>query len=185
MATSSRASRRTSTCPTSSCTSSSTTLKQKLVRKKNRKLRRLRELYPDVRIKLFYARDFRMLLLKFGRLALSDELTGSTGQATSARAEPADAPPHADADDARVAGVRPGAPAPVQLPAAPPVDTAAEPAPGPPPGIPASVPADLRSRAEARGRRRGRRRRHGAAAATPATPVPDPPAGPSIGSGGR
>ena len=47
-----------------------TTLKQKLVRKKNRKLRRLRELYPDVRIKLFYARDFRMLLLKFGRIAL-------------------------------------------------------------------------------------------------------------------
>ena len=47
-----------------------TTLKQKLVRKKNRKLRRLRELYPDVRIKLFYARDFRALLLKFGRMAL-------------------------------------------------------------------------------------------------------------------
>ena len=33
-----------------------TTLRQKLVRKKNRKLRRLRELYPDVQIKLFYAR---------------------------------------------------------------------------------------------------------------------------------
>jgi hypothetical protein len=56
-----------------------TTLKQKLVRKKNRKLRRLRELYPDIRIKLFYARDFRMLLLKFGRLALHDELSGTTG----------------------------------------------------------------------------------------------------------
>ena len=62
-----------------------TTLKQKLVRKKNRKLRRLRELYPDVRIKLFYARDFRALLLKFGRLALLDELTGTTGQATPPR----------------------------------------------------------------------------------------------------
>jgi hypothetical protein len=66
-----------------------TTLKQKLVRKKNRKLRRLRELYPDIRIKLFYARDFRMLLLKFGRMALVDELTGTTGQATPPR--PADA----------------------------------------------------------------------------------------------
>jgi len=65
-----------------------TTLKQKLVRKKNRKLRRLRELYPDIRIKLFYARDFRMLLLKFGRLALLDDLSGSTGQATPPR--PAD-----------------------------------------------------------------------------------------------
>jgi len=62
-----------------------TTLKQTLVRRKNRKLRRLRELYPDVRIKLFYARDFRMLLLKFGRLALVDELTGSTGQSTPPR----------------------------------------------------------------------------------------------------
>jgi len=57
-----------------------TTLRQKLVRKKNRKLRRLRELYPDIRIKLFYARDFRMLLAKFGRLALADDLTGSSGQ---------------------------------------------------------------------------------------------------------
>ena len=62
-----------------------TTLKQKLVRKKNRKLRRLRELYPGVRIKLFYARDFRALLLKFGRLALLDDLSGTTGQATPPR----------------------------------------------------------------------------------------------------
>jgi hypothetical protein len=74
-----------------------TTLKQKLVRKKNRKLRRLRELYPAIRIKLFYARDFRMLLIKFGRLALLDELTGTTGQSTPPRihaeagiADPAD-----------------------------------------------------------------------------------------------
>jgi hypoxanthine phosphoribosyltransferase len=65
-----------------------TTLKQKLVRKKNRKLRRLRELYPDVQIKLFYARDFRMLLLKFGRLALAADLSGTIGQATPPR--PAD-----------------------------------------------------------------------------------------------
>ena len=47
-----------------------TTLRQKLVRKKNRKLRRLRELYPDLNVKLFYARDFRALMLKYGRLAL-------------------------------------------------------------------------------------------------------------------
>ena len=68
-----------------------TTLKQSLVRKKNRKLRRLRELYPDVRIKLFYARDFRMLLLKFGRLALADELSGTVGQATPPRGQRAGA----------------------------------------------------------------------------------------------
>jgi hypothetical protein len=57
-----------------------TTLKQRLVRKKNRKLRRLRELYPDVRIKLFYARDFRAMMLKYGRLGLAASLSGTTGQ---------------------------------------------------------------------------------------------------------
>lgn len=57
-----------------------TTLKQSLVRKKNRKLRRLRELYPDVRIKLFYARDFRAMMLKYGRLGLAESLTGTSGQ---------------------------------------------------------------------------------------------------------
>ncbi len=43
-----------------------TTLKQSLVTKKNRKIRRLRELYPDVNLKIFYGRDFRQLLLKYG-----------------------------------------------------------------------------------------------------------------------
>ncbi len=56
-----------------------TTLRQKLVRKKNRKLRRLRELYPDLNVKLFYARDFRALMLKYGKLALADGLSGTSG----------------------------------------------------------------------------------------------------------
>lgn len=42
-----------------------TTLKQSLVTRKNRKLRRLRDLYPDVRVKVFYGRDFRNLLTKY------------------------------------------------------------------------------------------------------------------------
>jgi hypothetical protein len=62
-----------------------TTLRQKLVRKKNRKLRRVLELYPDLRVKLFYARDFRALMLKFGKLALVDELSGTPGQVVPVR----------------------------------------------------------------------------------------------------
>ena len=43
-----------------------TTLKQSLVTRKNRKLRRLRELYPEIKIKLLYNRDYRNLLFKYG-----------------------------------------------------------------------------------------------------------------------
>ena len=43
-----------------------TTMNQKLVTKKNRKVRRLRELYPDVRCKVFYQRDYLNLLVKYG-----------------------------------------------------------------------------------------------------------------------
>ena len=63
-----------------------TTLKQRLVRKKNRKLRRIRELYPDIKIKLFYARDFRAMMLKYGRFGLFESLSGTTGQVIHERA---------------------------------------------------------------------------------------------------
>jgi hypoxanthine phosphoribosyltransferase len=45
-----------------------TTMKQRLVNKKNQKIRRLRELYPEIRIKVLYGRDYRKLLFKFGVL---------------------------------------------------------------------------------------------------------------------
>ena len=50
-----------------------TTMKQSLVTKKNRKVRRLRELYPDLNIKLMYRRDYQQLLAQYGYGAL--ELT--------------------------------------------------------------------------------------------------------------
>lgn len=43
-----------------------TTMNQKLVTKKNRKVRRLKELHPEINIKIFYQRDFRRLLARFG-----------------------------------------------------------------------------------------------------------------------
>ena len=38
-----------------------TVMKQSLVTRKNRKLRKLRERYPDVKVKLFYKRDIQRL----------------------------------------------------------------------------------------------------------------------------
>ena len=43
-----------------------TTLNQRLVTKKNRKVRRLRELHPEVQVKILYQRDYLNLLVKFG-----------------------------------------------------------------------------------------------------------------------
>ena len=43
-----------------------TTLNQKLVTKKNRKVRRLKDLHPEVNVKIFYQRDYLNLLVKYG-----------------------------------------------------------------------------------------------------------------------
>jgi hypoxanthine phosphoribosyltransferase len=42
-----------------------TVMKQSLVTRKNRKLRKLRELYPGVRVKLFYRRDVQRLAERY------------------------------------------------------------------------------------------------------------------------
>jgi hypoxanthine phosphoribosyltransferase len=47
-----------------------TVMKQSLVTRKNRKLRKFRERYPDVRIKLFYKRDVERLARRY-RLELA------------------------------------------------------------------------------------------------------------------
>ena len=166
-----------------------TTLKQSLVRKKNRKLRRLRELYPDVRIKLFYARDFRALLLKFGRLALADELSGTIGQSTPPRAPAVAALAAADAvgeradagagrwaaDAGATAETMADAAADVSQPGA---DSAAG------DRLDGLVPAIAEHGRPARGRRRGRRRRAQArAAALAATTAPFPAGAVPSGAG--
>src|SRR4029450_11401427 len=66
-----------------------TTLNQRLVTKKNRKVRRLRELYPDVRIKVLYQRDYLSLLAKYGLeppSQMTDPAPGEAGAAADAAA---------------------------------------------------------------------------------------------------
>lgn len=43
-----------------------TTMKQSLVTKKNRKIKRLRELYPEINVQVFYQKDFENLVFKYG-----------------------------------------------------------------------------------------------------------------------
>ena len=43
-----------------------TTMKQSLVTKKNRKIKRLREIYPEVNVQVFYQKDFENLIFKHG-----------------------------------------------------------------------------------------------------------------------
>lgn len=50
-------------------------MNQRLVTRKNRKVRRLRDLYPDVTCKIFYQRDYLHLLVKYG-LEEPDQLAG-------------------------------------------------------------------------------------------------------------
>jgi len=52
-----------------------TTMEQRLITKKHRKLRRLRELYPDINIKLLNRSDFKQIMLKY-ELGNDDKLVG-------------------------------------------------------------------------------------------------------------
>jgi hypothetical protein len=69
-----------------------TTMSQKLVTKKNRKIRRLRELYPDVEIKIFYQKDFRRLLARFG-VASTDVAHAEGGGVIAVDADSNQGPP--------------------------------------------------------------------------------------------
>jgi len=57
-----------------------TTLRPRLSTKKNRKLRRMKELYPEVNIKLFKRKEMRDLLVKFGLYDQAAKIVGSEAQ---------------------------------------------------------------------------------------------------------
>lgn len=59
-----------------------TTLRPQLTRLKNKKLRRLKELYPDVNIKLFKRHDLQELMVKFGLDREAKNIQGSGAQET-------------------------------------------------------------------------------------------------------
>jgi hypothetical protein len=73
-----------------------TTLRPQLANKKNRKLRRLQELYPQVRIKLFKRREMRELMVKYGLEEQAGAIRGTEAQprgnnhSPGSPAEPAD-----------------------------------------------------------------------------------------------
>ncbi|HSM56429.1 MAG TPA: hypothetical protein VK879_09775 [Candidatus Sulfomarinibacteraceae bacterium] len=59
-----------------------TTIRPSLSTFKNRKLRRLQELYPDVNVKLFKRRDVRKLLIKYGLDEAAEPILGTKAQET-------------------------------------------------------------------------------------------------------
>lgn len=57
-----------------------TTLRPQLATRKNRKLRRMKELYPDVKVKLFKRRNMRDLMVKYGLEGEAEKIRGTSAQ---------------------------------------------------------------------------------------------------------
>ena len=57
-----------------------TTLRPQLSTRKNRKLRRMQELYPQINIKLFKRNDIRHLMVKYGLDKEAERFSGSAAQ---------------------------------------------------------------------------------------------------------
>lgn len=57
-----------------------TTLRPKLTNKKNRKMRLMQALYPDVNVKLFKRKEMRDLMAKFGLDEHAARITGTKAQ---------------------------------------------------------------------------------------------------------
>ena len=63
-----------------------TTLRPELSTHKNRKLRRVKELYPEINIKLFKRREMRDLMVKFGLYEQAARIEGTQAQRQEGRA---------------------------------------------------------------------------------------------------
>ncbi len=57
-----------------------TTLRPQLSTRKNRKLKRLQELYPEINIKLFKRRELRNMMLKYGLMEEAAAILGTEAQ---------------------------------------------------------------------------------------------------------
>ena len=57
-----------------------TTLRPSLTTRKNRKLRRMQELYPSVNVKMFKRRDIRNLMVKYGLDQEAEKISGTKAQ---------------------------------------------------------------------------------------------------------
>lgn len=67
-----------------------TTMNQKRVTSKNRKVRRLRELYPEVRIKVLYKKDYLHLVAKYGLGAGRERVAALSREPGPPRIHPAE-----------------------------------------------------------------------------------------------
>ena len=57
-----------------------TTLRPKLSTHKNRKLRRIKELYPEINIKLYKRKEMRDLMIKYGLVKEAQRIQGTQAQ---------------------------------------------------------------------------------------------------------
>jgi hypoxanthine phosphoribosyltransferase len=58
-----------------------TTMRPKLITRKNRKIRRLRQLFPEINIKLFKRQDLRDMMIKYGLDEHASAIIGTDAQA--------------------------------------------------------------------------------------------------------
>lgn len=61
-----------------------TTLRPQLANRKNRKLRRIQELYPQINIKLFKRKEMRTLMIKYGLESEAELIQGTDAQENGA-----------------------------------------------------------------------------------------------------